>query len=120
MIFASKKDSDLLVGAFRITGRNSDQSGSDQSHLVDLIRIAATGQVVDGSIQPLQDGTVSLIATQTLCDLVADVAGIDIGEDEGVGIAGNLAAGSLQLANLGGTAASNCSSPSTFRSEQVP
>ena len=59
----------------------------DDSHLVDLVGIAAAGQIVDGSSQTLQDGAVSLKATQTLCDLIADVASLDGGEDEGVGIA---------------------------------
>ena len=58
--------------------------GGDDSHLVDLVGIAAAAQVVDGSGQTLQDGAVGLEAAQTLGDLVADVAGLDCGEDEGV------------------------------------
>ena len=54
-------------------------AGSDQAHLVDLVCVAATGQVVDGSVQALQDGAVSCVAAQTLSDLVADVAGLDAG-----------------------------------------
>ena len=64
---------------------NLYQSSGDDSHLVDLVSVAATGQVVDGSSQTLQDGAVSFVAAQTLCDLVADVAGFDGGEDKGVG-----------------------------------
>ena len=66
---------------------NSDQRGSDEGHLVDLLGVAAAGQVVDRSVQALQNGAVSLEAAQTLCNLIADVAGVDVGEDEGVGIA---------------------------------
>ena len=36
-------------------------------------------------VQTLQDGAVSCITTQTLSDLIADVAGLDAGEDKGVG-----------------------------------
>ena len=67
-------------------GVSSGLAGGDEAHLVDLVGVAATGQVVDGSIQALQDGAVGSVAAQTLCDLVADVAGLDAGEDEGVGL----------------------------------
>ena len=80
---------------------NSDQRSGDKGHLVDLLGVAAAGQVVDGGVQALQDGAVGLEAAQTLCNLIADVAGVDVGEDEGVGIACDLGAGSLQLADLG-------------------
>ena len=60
------------------------QCGGDDGHFVDLVGIAATGQVIDGSSQTLQDGAQSFVAAQTLCDLVADVASLDGGEDEGV------------------------------------
>ena len=76
-------------------------AGSDQAHLVDLVCVAATGQVVDGSVQALQDGAVSCVAAQTLGDLVADVAGLDAGEDEGVGLTSHLAALALDLCNFG-------------------
>ena len=49
------------------------QASGDNSHLVNLVRIAATGQVVDRSVQTLQNRAVSFEAAQTLCDLVADV-----------------------------------------------
>ena len=39
-------------------------AGSDQAHLVDLVCVAATRQVVDGSVQALQDGAVSCVAAQ--------------------------------------------------------
>ena len=80
---------------------NSDQRSGDQGHLVDLLGIAAAGQVVDGGVQALENGAVGFKAAQALGNLVADVAGVDVGEDEGVGIAGDLGAGSLQLADLG-------------------
>ena len=60
---------------------SSRLAGSDQAHLVDLVGVAATGQVVDGSVQALQDGAVGSVAAQTLCNLVADVAGLDAGDD---------------------------------------
>ena len=49
---------------------------------------------------------------QALGDLIADVAGLDLREDEGVGVASHLGAGELLLAHHGGDAASNCISPS--------
>ena len=69
---------------------SSRLAGSDQAHFVDLVGVAATGQIVDGSVQTLQDGAVSCITAQTLSDLIADVAGLDAGEDEGVGLTGDL------------------------------
>ena len=38
-------------------------AGSDQAHLVDLVCVAATRQVVDGSVQALQDGAVSCVSS---------------------------------------------------------
>ena len=35
---------------------NSDQRGGDQGHLVDLLGIAAAGQVVDGAFRPWRMG----------------------------------------------------------------
>ena len=81
---------------------HSGESGGDDGHLVDLVGVAAAGEVVDGGVQTLQDGAVSGEAAQTLGDLVADVAGFDAGEDEGVGVAGHGGAGELELADLGG------------------
>ena len=94
-------------------------TSGDDGHGVDLISVAAAGQIVDGSIQTLQDGAVGVVAAQTLSDLVADVTSLDQGEDEGVGIAGNLGAGELQLTNGGLTAASNCISPSMANSGAI-
>ena len=82
-------------------GVSSGLAGGDEAHLVDLVGVAATGQVVDGSVQALQDGAVGSVAAQTLCDLIADVAGLDAGEDEGVGLTGDLAALALDLCDLG-------------------
>ena len=46
-----------------------------------------------GAFRPMQDGAVGLKATEALGDLVADVAGLDAREDEGIGIARDLGAG---------------------------
>ena len=45
-------------GCFLCRDFNSDQRGGDQGHLVDLLGIAAAGQVVDGGVQALENGTV--------------------------------------------------------------
>ena len=82
-------------------GLLSGLAGGDQAHLVDLVGVAAAGQVVDGGVQTLEDGAVSGIAAQTLGDLIADVAGLDAGENEGVGLAGHSAALALGLGDLG-------------------
>lgn len=92
------------------------QRGRDDGHFVDLVGIAAPAQVVDGRVQALEDGAVGFIAAQALCNLIADVAGLDAREDEGIGIARDLGAGELQLADDRETAASNCISPSMARS----
>ena len=45
-------------------------------------------------------GAVCSKAAQTLCDLIADVAGVDVREDKDVSFASNGGVGSLQLANF--------------------
>ena len=74
----------------------------DDGHLVDLLGVAAPGEIVDGGVEALEDGAVGLVAAQALGDLIADVARLDVGEYEGVGVAGHLAARELQLAHRGG------------------
>ena len=65
---------------FRCMKRRSvlAQAGGDDGHGVDLQGVAAAGQVVDGGVQALQDGAVSIKGAQALGDLVADVAGVDV------------------------------------------
>ena len=77
----------------------SGQSRRDDGHLVDFLGVAAAGQVVDGRVQTLQDRAVGRKAAQTLRDLVADVAGLDAREDEGIGVTRDRGAGELQLAD---------------------
>ena len=62
--------------------RPSAQGGGDDGHGVDLLGVAAAGEVVDGSVQAQQDGAVGVEAAQALGDLIADVAGVDVGEDD--------------------------------------
>ena len=57
------------------------------------LSITAPGEIVNGGVEAQEDGAVSLKGTQTLGDFVADVAGVDVGEDKGVGIAGYLRVG---------------------------
>ena len=64
------------------------QAGGDDGHGVDLLGVAAAAEVIDGGVQALQDGAVGVEAAHALADLIADVAGVDVGEDEGVGVAG--------------------------------
>ena len=59
------------------------QASGDDRHLVNLVSVAAAGQIVDRRIQTLQNRAVSSVAAQTLSDLVADVASLDRREDEG-------------------------------------
>ena len=66
-------------GLFHVT-KSSDQSRSDQRHLVDFLGIAATGQVIDGRIQTLENGAVGLIATQALGNLVAELPALMLGK----------------------------------------
>ena len=75
----------------------SGHASRDDGHLVDLVGVAAAGEVVDGRVQTLQDGAVGLKTAEPLGDLVADVAGFNAREDEGVGVARDLAARELQL-----------------------
>ena len=66
------------AGAFRII--RSGKRSCDDSHGVDFQSVAASGQVVDLRIQAQKDGAVSIEVTETLCDLVTDVACVDVGK----------------------------------------
>ena len=59
----------------------------DDRHGVDLLGVAAAGEVVDRRIQTQQDRAVGIKRAEALGDLVADVAGVDVGEDKGIGVA---------------------------------
>ena len=74
--------------------------GGDDAHQIYLLRVAAAGKVVDGGVQTLQNGADGHEAAEALSDLVADIAGLNFRENKGVGIAGDRAAGELQLADL--------------------
>ena len=89
--------------SFRCMKRQSvlAQAGGDDGHGVDLLGVAAAGEVVDGGVQALQDGAVGVKGAQALGDLVADVAGVDVREDEGVGVAGHLGVGALGVGHTG-------------------
>ncbi len=60
----------------------------DNCHGVDLLGVAAAGEVVDRRVQTEQDRAVGVEGAEALGDLVADVAGVDVGEDKGIGVAG--------------------------------
>ena len=62
---------------------------SDDSHGVNLLSVAAAGKVVDRCIQAKKDRAVCFKVTQTLCVLLADVACIDVRENECVGLTCN-------------------------------
>ena len=96
------------------------QASGDDRHLVNLVSVAAAGQIVDRRIQTLQNRAVSSVAAQTLSDLIADVASLDRREDEGVSLTSNRRALHLVAATTGDTAASNCSSPSIASSGSSP
>ena len=78
------------------------QSGGDNGHRIDLLRVAAAGEVVDGGVQAEQDGAVGVEVAETLGDLVADVARVDVGEDESVGVAADAVGDMLGLGDDGG------------------
>ena len=78
------------------------EAGGDDGHGVDLGGVAAAGEVVDGGVEAQEHGAVGIEVAQALGDLVADVAGVDLREDEGVGVACHGGAGELQLAHHGG------------------
>ena len=59
----------------------------DDRHGVDLLGVAAAGEVVDRRVQTEQDRAVGVEGAEALGDLVADVAGVDVGEDNGIGVA---------------------------------
>ena len=50
----------------------------DNCHGVDLLGVAAAGEVVDRRVQAEQDRAVGIKRAEALGDLVADVAGVDV------------------------------------------
>ena len=63
----------------------------------DVFYSGSAAEVVDGSCQALEDRAYGAGAGETLYELIGDVARLERGEDEGVGVAGYLAVGSLLL-----------------------
>ena len=68
----------------------SGKRSCDDSHGINLDRVAAAGEVVDLCVQAKKDRAVSFEVTHTLSDLVAEVACVDVREDECVCITRNL------------------------------
>jgi len=66
----------------------------------DIGRTCATRKVIERLGRALQDGAVGIEAGQTLRDLIADVAGIQIGKDQNVRLAGDEARRRLAAAQL--------------------
>lgn len=75
--------------------------GGDGYDTHDVVGRAAARKVVDRLGDALQDGAVSVGAGEALDQLVADVAGLEIGEHKHVGLAGNGGAGGLELGDGG-------------------
>ena len=97
--FAAKKRAPRNT---RCTPKCLLESSSDNCHLVDFFRIAAAGQVVNWCVETLKNWTKCLKAAQTLCNLITDVARIDIWEDKGVCMTCNSRALTLCFCNHGG------------------
>jgi hypothetical protein len=74
---------------------------SDNDFTVDVVSRATAGEIVQGHGKSLEHRTVGLCFAQTLDQLVADVSGVQVGEDQHVGLSGNRAAGSLGFADAG-------------------
>ena len=79
----------------------SGKRSCDDSHGINLDRVAAAGEVVDLCVQAKKDRAVSLEVTHTLSNLITDVTCIDIREDKCVGITCDLRSGHLLLAYAG-------------------
>lgn len=60
----------------------------------------------------LENGAVGGEAAQALGNLIANVAGLNLREDKGIGVAATLEPGNFCCPTTGDTAASNCISPS--------
>ena len=81
---------------------NSLRLNSGYSDHGNYVRNAASaGQIVDGLCEALGHGAYCLGTGKTLHQLIADVARLQIGEYKHVGMAGNLAAGSLERGKRG-------------------
>ena len=70
-------------------------AGGDCDHLVDVIHGAAAAEIVDRAGDTLEDRSDGVGVAEPLDELVADVADLEVGEYEDVGVACDLAAGSL-------------------------
>ncbi len=78
----------------------------------DVICGAAARKIVHRSGEALRDGAVSVSAGEALDQLVADVAGVDVGEDEDVRLSRNGEPGAFEAPTESTMAASSCISPS--------
>lgn len=79
----------------------SSLEGSDSGEVVDVHGGASAGEVVDSTVKTLQDRTDGGSTTDALCDLVGDVAHLEVGEDKDIGVTGHLTTGSLELSDGG-------------------
>ncbi len=67
--------------------------GGDEGGGVDVVGGAAAGEVVEGFGEALEEGAVGGGAAEAFDEFVADVAAVEVGEDEGVGVSGDGRAG---------------------------
>ena len=91
---ANRICSGCLLGHLSLNGGDGDDAN-------DIAGGATAREVVDRLGDALEDGAVGLGATEALDELVADVAGLEVGEHEDVGVTRDLALGGLQLSDLG-------------------
>ena len=74
-----------------------DSGDCDDAH--DILCGAAAGQIVHRLCDALEDRAIGLGASEALDKLVADVAGLEIREDEDIGMSCNLGARCLELSH---------------------
>ncbi len=75
--------------------------GGDGDGVNDVLGLAAARKVVGGLVQALQDRADGGRAGEAFGQLVGDVAGLQVWEDEDVGAARDRGAGRLRLADRG-------------------
>src|SRR3989339_276591 len=77
----------VLLRESGFVGPSGALEGGDRRHVHDVLHAAAAGQVVDALGHPLQHRTHGLGSGQALDQFIADVAGVQVREDQDVGFA---------------------------------
>lgn len=90
-----------MSGAFSWFARLLSEFSHDLDGEDDIIKGAAAREVRNGEVEALEDGAGDMEAGDVLKGFVEDVAGIEVGDDEDIGVAGDGGVGEFLLGDGG-------------------